>query len=635
MKLLLVAVLSSLSSCAAFGAQIPLTILHTNDLHSHYRPDQGAFGLGGLARLATYDVVTIGNHDWLNGPDQMLKLFKQVQPRFPIVAANLEVSKYNRKDEFGKYVMPYTSIKVGGVKIAFIGLVTYELIYDRYFAPVEIKDPFGLTRKLAAKLKADNDLVVVISHNGMSTNKLIAGLPNVDIVIHSHDHEKLAQPVVVERNGKTSIMVEAQHWGFYLGKLELLFDTETKKYSVKHYELIQQDETIPEDPAFVSLVNSYDLELTKKYGDIFHDHLADSQIDVRRESAENLYGNLLTDAYREYTGADVSFEQMALTSNILHAGPIHTVDLYNALTAIWSPFTDKAWTLKTMRMSGETLSWVMNFVLSASSYIPGGLLSVSGLHAVYDPMAVKSSQHVKLGHLSDDEKHPLKMLEIGGRPVDPKRQYLVAVPEGINQAIDFLEKFWGNKIERTDVRDTGVEDWRVLSAYVQKHSPLTSALIGRGGRLSVLQSDLAIYADEVATTRGGAQIWASVLVRNLGTSESPARTLKVSYDKTPTDTRDDPNPAETDAAYTVPPIPAGGHVTMKVALTAPAGLEKAQLPVYFILNNDASDPNKSNDGTWVVVGRDGRARSPGGTKFKLAAVSARLFSQGHRHDEQD
>ncbi|MBI3555399.1 MAG: 5'-nucleotidase C-terminal domain-containing protein, partial [Deltaproteobacteria bacterium] len=462
---------------------------------------------------------------------------------------------------------------------------------------------FGLTRKLAAKLKQEADLVVVISHNGMSTNKLIAGLPNVDIVIHAHDHEKLQNPVVVEHNGKTAIMVEAQHWGFYLGRLDLMIDTVTKKYQVKNYKLIQMDDTIPEDPGMMSLVANYDRQLEQKYGDIFHDHLADTEIDIRRDGTENLYGNLLTDAYREFAGADVAFEQASLTSNALYKGQLSTVDFYNALTAIWSPYSEKAWTLKTVRMTGETLNWVLNFVLSASAYIPGGLLSVSGMHAVYDPMVLKDTK------IKDDEKRPLKSLEIGGKPLDLKKSYLVAIPEGINEAIDFLEKFWGNKVDRTDFRDTGVEDWRVAANYVAKHSPITAASISRGGRLTVLQSDLALYHDDVVTTRSGTQVHASVTVRNLGSTTSVARQLQLTYDKTPTDFTDDPNPMPTDTIYTVPPIAAGASVVIDMKTTLPSEMASVRVPLYFTLNTDPSDPNKSNDGTWLLMERDGTSRA--------------------------
>lgn len=619
------------------AAEIPLTIIHTNDIHSHFKPDKGPFGLGGIGRIATtvrrirasvansllldggdwsegqiyynldagrtaiemmntlgYDAAVIGNHDWLNGPDQLLKLFNQVRPQFPILGSNLDFSKYERGAELSQRIVPYKILNVGALKVAVIGVVTYELIYDRWFAPIEIRDPFGMTRKLAQKLKKEADLVVLISHNGLSTNKLLASLPGVDVVIHAHDHAKLPRPLVVERGGKSAILVEAEKWGAFVGRLDLVVDTQTKKYTVANYDLIQMDDSIPEDPSVMSLVANYDRELEQKYGDIFHDHLADSTIDVRREGPENLFTNLLTDAYREYTGADVSFEQTSLTSGELQKGPIHTVDLYNALTAIWNPMTGKAWTLKTARITGETLSWIMNLILGASSVTPAGMVGVSGIHAIYDPAVLKDTH--------------IRQIEIGGKPIEMKRQYLVAMPEGINQAIDFMEERLGNKIERLDFRDTGVEDWKVLRQYVARHSPIDSNTIGRGGRITVLQSDLGLYHDEISTSRRGGQVFAKVTVRNFGSARSVERTISVGFDKTPESAVNFPNPSDARVSFAIPPIAPGDKAVVSVALTLPLEYSKKRMPIYFWLNADRSDPNKFNDGTWLMLETDGSSR---------------------------
>lgn len=642
-----------LSFSPAYAEEVPLTILHTNDIHSHYNPDTGLFKLGGIARIATtirrvresvknsllldggdwsegqiyynldagrtavemmnvmgYDAAVVGNHDWLNGPDHMVKLFNQVAPNFSLLGANLGFSKYTRAADLERFIKPYQILKVGPLKVGVIGLVTYELIYDKWFSPVEIQEPFVVARKLAAKLKNEDgvDLVIVMSHNGMSTNRLVAGTPNVDIVIHAHDHNKYAQPVTVERNGKKAIIVEAGQWGFYVGQLDLTIDTKTKKYTVRNYKLIQQDDTIPPDPTVATMLRNYDRQLEQKYGNIFSDHIAESKIEVRRGATESLYGNLVTDAYRDFTGADVSFEQMALTSGQLNQGPLHTADFFNALAFIWNPMTDRSWTLKTMNMTGATLKWLMNLILSLVSYIPDGKINVSGMHAVYDPMKVNQVKTLLVedgGRFmtsnEDTAGSPVKSLEIGGKPVDPKKEYLVALPGGVYEALIFLEEVLGNKIDRTNVRDTGVDGWRVLASYVKKHSPLDSSHISRGGRFSPLQSDLAVYHDELGVRRNGSRVDASVTVRNLGESASSVRQLKVYYDQTPRDTTDDPNVGPEYGVAAVPVVAAGQVAKVNVSLTLPSQFSGQKVPLYFVVENEGDDPNKSNDGTWTLI----------------------------------
>lgn len=650
---------------AAWAEQVPLTILHTNDIHSHFNPDKGPFKLGGMARIATtvrrvresvkhsllldggdwseghiyynldagrtavelmntlgYDAAVVGNHDWLNGPDHMISLFNHTPPKFALLGANLGFSKYARAAELERFIQPYQILKVGPLKVGVIGLVTYELIYDKWLNPVEIQEPFATARKLAAKLKNEDgvDLVIVISHNGLGTNKLVAGTPNVDVVIHAHDHDRHAQPIPVERNGKKAVIVEAGHWGFYVGRLDLTVDTKTKKYTVRGYQLIQQDETIPDDPTVATMLRNYDRQLEQKYGNIFNDHVAESKIEVRRGPNESLWGNLVTDAYRDFTGADVSFEQMSLTTGHIHEGPLHSVDFFNALSLIWNPTTDQSWTLRTMNMTGATLKWVMNLVMSLVSYIPAGKIHVSGMHAVYDPMKLNKVDSLvdasgrfrltendlnSLGLLAEPAGQPVKSLEIGGKPVDPKKQYLVALPGGVYETLLFLEDVLGNKIERTNVRDTGVDDWRVLATYVKKNSPLTSAHIGRGGRFSPLQEDLALYHDELAIRRDGRRVEATVTVRNLGETTSAERKLKFYYDQTPSNTVDDPNVGAEEDTATIPAIGAGKMAQVNVALTLPASLSEVKVPLYFIVENEGDDPVTSNDRTWTLVDKNG------------------------------
>ena len=72
-----------------------------------------------------------------------------------LVAANINLDNYSRKTEFAKTVLPYVIKDVGGMKIAFIGIVTYEYIYDSFFQPVKITSPQDVVQNLAAKLDTD------------------------------------------------------------------------------------------------------------------------------------------------------------------------------------------------------------------------------------------------------------------------------------------------------------------------------------------------------------------------------------------------------------------------------------------------------------------------------------------------
>ena len=61
---------------AATTGPIPVTILHTNDLHSHFRPEKTPLQLGGIARLKTAidqqrrsnpNALLVDGGDWSEG----------------------------------------------------------------------------------------------------------------------------------------------------------------------------------------------------------------------------------------------------------------------------------------------------------------------------------------------------------------------------------------------------------------------------------------------------------------------------------------------------------------------------------------------------------------------------------------
>ena len=129
------------------------TILHSNDMHGDFLAEVGgAEGnlIGGLGLLSGYvskvrqeeenvlyviagdmlqgstieimnylapDVVTLGNHEVDYGLPHLLFLEKMAN--FPIVNANLYISKYNRR-----LMRPFTVLNVAGFDIMFIGIIT-------------------------------------------------------------------------------------------------------------------------------------------------------------------------------------------------------------------------------------------------------------------------------------------------------------------------------------------------------------------------------------------------------------------------------------------------------------------------------------------------------------------------------
>ncbi|MBT8179787.1 MAG: bifunctional metallophosphatase/5'-nucleotidase [Eudoraea sp.] len=265
-------------SCSRIGKK-QLTILHTNDVHSHIDPfpaDHASFpNKGGLARRAAlvesirdenpntllldagdifqgtpyfnfyggelefrlmskmgYDVATIGNHDFDNGIDGLLAQMPYAQ--FQMVSANYDF----RDTVMDGFVAPYTTktldgIKVGifGLGIALDGLVLPELYKEtRYLDPVEIAQ--DMSRILREEEQCH--LVIALSHLGYeyrnpklpSDVRLASQTDGIDLIIGGHTHTFLERPVIRPNRRDQKVLInQVGCYGLNLGRIDFYFDT--------------------------------------------------------------------------------------------------------------------------------------------------------------------------------------------------------------------------------------------------------------------------------------------------------------------------------------------------------------------------------------------------------------------------
>jgi 5'-nucleotidase len=263
-----------------------ITILHTNDVHSHIDPfgpnDGRNANKGGVARRATlvesirkdnpntllldagdifqgtpyfnyyggelefklmsmlkYDLATIGNHDFDNGIDG---LYAQLpHAKFDFVSANYDFSN----TVMNTHVKPYKifikdDIKIGvfGLGIDLDGLVIKKLYKEtRYLNPIEIAQ--DMSRIL--KEEQQCDLVICLSHIGyhyrnepekVSDLKLAKATKDIDLIIGGHTHTFLRKPTIVKNVAGENILInQVGCYGLYLGKIDFYFDSDKNKAS--------------------------------------------------------------------------------------------------------------------------------------------------------------------------------------------------------------------------------------------------------------------------------------------------------------------------------------------------------------------------------------------------------------------
>lgn len=281
----------SVNSCKE-NSQKQITILHTNDVHSHIEPFDNKHplyaNLGGIARRATlieqirienpntllldagdifqgtpyfnffggevefklmsklkYDAATIGNHDFDNGIDGLEKQLPHAD--FDFLIANYDFSNTildGKTKPYKIYVKDSIKIGIFGIGIKLDGLVDDLLCKEtKYLDPVEI------TQDMARRLKEEEkcDLVICLSHLGyyykkettkISDLNLAQKTKNIDLIIGGHTHTFLKKPTVVKNViGENMLINQVGKWGLNLGRIDFYFDA-AKNISAKGKSII-------------------------------------------------------------------------------------------------------------------------------------------------------------------------------------------------------------------------------------------------------------------------------------------------------------------------------------------------------------------------------------------------------------
>lgn len=253
-----------------------ITILHTNDTHSHIEPFDTSHaqypGMGGVAKRYTlisrirkenpntllldagdifqgtpyfnfyggelefklmsklgYDAATIGNHDFDNGIEGLLAQMPHAE--FPFVSANYDFTNTVLEGR----VKPYQVFMRDGIKIGVFGLgIELEgLVGKKHYKETQYLDPVEMATETVSQLKREENcqLIICLSHLGYHYNsdkisdlQLAAKTKDIDLIIGGHTHTFLPKPTVIKNSINKSVLVNQVGWaGINLGRIDFFF----------------------------------------------------------------------------------------------------------------------------------------------------------------------------------------------------------------------------------------------------------------------------------------------------------------------------------------------------------------------------------------------------------------------------
>ena len=480
---------------------IPLTILHSNDMHGDFLAElrSGERSLtGGLSLLSGYindvrkaeqhvlyviagdmlqgsiidteyrgvstieimnylapDVVTLGNHEFDYGLPHMLFLEKVAN--FPIVNANLYVRKYNKR-----LMRPYQIVKKAGLDILFIGIITEKVMAgianDSQVASfISLEEASAEVGRITNAYKKDDiDLTVLLTHIGFESDVELARMLQpewgVDLIIGGHSHTVLDKPEVVNN----VIIAQAGVGTDQIGRFDIVIDDDTNSIIDYRWQLVPiNDQIAKPDPGLEAFIDSFKEVVDRKYNTIVT-KFAQTLVHPMRE-VETPLGNVVADALAWGAQSDVMLQGSGAI-RFKQLGPVVTLGELRACFPYDEPLTRYT-------VTGEQLRRMFSHCMRPENRDgEGECYQVNrGVKAVY----------------RNDEKR-LEELWVKGAPVDDAARYTVCLSAYheknaqafLNVSVDEMVAVGPRKVVTTSLRD-------VLEEYLRTYQNLNAEVEGR------------------------------------------------------------------------------------------------------------------------------------------------------------
>ena len=253
-----------------------------------------------LSNVVPYDLAVPGNHEYDAGPENFVA--KTKLSKFPWSAVNITTADGKIPEGLGGVVMK----DVSGVKVALIPAADDETPTESTTGNLRFSPTAESAIAAAKQARKDGaDLVVGVVHAAHSDDQTMFNSKAFDILLSGHDHD-----LIVQYNGVTAY-VETSTEANYLVPIDVTVNVEVKdgKRNVSWHPFFRYIDTanVQPDPEAQKIVDQYKAQLGKDLDVVLGktEGAMDSRRDVVRKQ-ESAVGNLVADAMRDATGADIA-----------------------------------------------------------------------------------------------------------------------------------------------------------------------------------------------------------------------------------------------------------------------------------------------------------------------------------------
>jgi 5'-nucleotidase/UDP-sugar diphosphatase len=361
-----------------------------------------------------FDATTFGNHEFDFGPDGLgmsIAVAAKAGRTPPIIVSNIDLSKVDptlvdlqRLTQEG-VIRRHLVIELGGLRFGIFGLLGKEAAIYTSGGAASFPDPTATAGEMVAILREKEkvDVVICLSHGGLQAGKdgrftegedvnLAKGVPGIDVVISGHSHTEVHEAIIV--NGRTPV-VQTGKYGENLGELVMTLDG--GKLTVESYRLIPIDDTIAGDHAIADEIAKLKKTVTEVVfaprGYSIDQPLAVTPQDLPNTftdiAAGTVLANLVTDAFRKATKADIGLNANGAMRSSLTRGKSGVVTVYDvfAVAPLGAGVVDSTAgsALVTAYLTGQEVKHILEFLLIDNPVHPGETFPrTTGMRFRYD-----------------------------------------------------------------------------------------------------------------------------------------------------------------------------------------------------------------------------------------------------------
>lgn len=316
---------------------------------------------------AKLDYATFGNHEFDLEIDTLVA--RIAESKFKWISSNCTLASGSPIPK----VLPWDTLRVSGHKVGLFGLT----LQGSYRPEVRCTDPDSAAVQVVERLSTEGvDLIVGLTHQTVQADRdLLVRESRIDLLLGGHEHKALDSTVsgrhVVKADSNAESAQFVTLWG---GK-------GSWRQAVGRVPI---DGGLPADTSVARVVRDWRDSLRKRLGPERTVGSTRTAIDPSTSLSrqrESMLGDLVSDAMRAGTGADVALLNSGTLrlDNVIPSGPVTNHQLESIF-----PFPDQT-RVVTFPLTGARLRSVLEHGVSKGILGTGGFLQVSGLSYTFDP----------------------------------------------------------------------------------------------------------------------------------------------------------------------------------------------------------------------------------------------------------